>query len=420
MQSESTFRKTYATLDSKYLGKKEYQIIFEALDRYYATRNRNIKHDQSEAMLSLIANKDVSSKEVANIFERNAPVLAADGYISALKERGDRIAAMKICSDLYGSLEGEDASVSDVFFRANKGFLELMRKSGAKSRVSHIDTMNEMVKERDEAEKSGKVVDIPSGFVDIDKYLLGGYERGTVGIVTGTPGTGKTVYAMNVGWHVASVVGERVDFFSIEMTKKEMSSRLLTCVSGIPNLKCKTSAQLGAIVRSQKEIFEDSDKLWNIHTETGASPNMIRRTLSEIHPGVPEKHGLVIIDYLGLMRSDNESKINNTNDRIGDIMRELKDIAKDFDVAILLLCQMNRQKGYSKREEFTLDDLRDSGNIGQDAHTVMFLDKKQEGATELRAHIVKNRGGTPNVSVSLWSEPSKFKLTNAVTRSYST
>ncbi len=218
--------------------------------------------------------------------------------------------------------------------------------------------------------QKGEDISIKTGIGALDK-MNNGFWGGQLIVIAGRPSMGKTAFAMTLAHNMAQG-GNNVMFFSLEMSCEELTQRLLARYTEIT-----TGMQLreGALERKHWDrLVKAQQKLAElplyIDDSAGISVNQIR-TRCRRHK---RKHGLdvIIVDYLGLMNLPDryQSKV----DQLGEVTRALKVLAKDFGVPVILLHQLNRgpeTRGEDKRP--MLSDLRDSGNIEQDADAVIFL-----------------------------------------------
>ncbi len=216
------------------------------------------------------------------------------------------------------------------------------------------------------SENANEYLGVPTGIKDLDRVIMG-LNKSDLILLAARPGMGKTSFALNIAENVAINKGKRVAFFSLEMSKEQLVSRILSTKGQIPG----QSLRIGKL----------SDKEWERLIEAGdivsKSPIYIDDT-----PGItiPEmkaklrrlgKCDLVIIDYLQLMSS--ARRIDNRVQEISEITRNLKIMAKELDVPVLTLSQLSRASEQRTDHKPVLSDLRDSGSIEQDADIVLFL-----------------------------------------------
>jgi len=221
--------------------------------------------------------------------------------------------------------------------------------------------------------------------------LTHGFQPGQLIVLAARPGIGKTALALN--WFLrAGMNGKRAVIFSLEMPKEELWNRLVSDKSGVDVRRMveeRDKESFNLFARGKMEVDE-----LPLHVGDRA-----KITVSEIAAQVDRiitRHGslgLLVIDYLQLLTSTQGGKNQTETIRIGEITRELKLLAKDRHVPILLLSQLNREvekRGAAGRPQ--LSDLRDSGCIEQDSDLVMFIHRTMR-ATATELIIAKHRSG---------------------------
>lgn len=207
---------------------------------------------------------------------------------------------------------------------------------------------------------------VPTGIKDLDRVIMGLNKTDLV-LLASRPGMGKTSFSLNIAEHVATIKEKRVAFFSLEMSKEQLVSRMLSTKAQIPG----QNLRLGKL----------SDKEWVKLIEAGdilsKAPIYIDDTPGITIPEMKAKLrrlgnvDLVIVDYLQLMSS--AKRIDNRVQEVSEITRNLKIMAKELDVPVLTLSQLSRASEQRSNHKPVLSDLRDSGSIEQDADIVMFL-----------------------------------------------
>lgn len=226
----------------------------------------------------------------------------------------------------------------------------------------------ESVIENLESRKQGEITGVPSGFSRLD-YLLGGFQKTDNIVLAARPAMGKTAFAMNV-LRQASLLHEiPTAIFSLEMSKEQLTKRLVAMVGRIDGGKFLTNSLSGS---DWEKINDASVKISrapiHIDDRSGLHYREVRRKLRRL----VEKDGveLAVIDYLQLMTGD---KSNGRTGEVGSVSRAVKGMAKDFGIPILLISQLSRKCEERSDKRPMLSDLRDSGEIEQDADIVMFI-----------------------------------------------
>ncbi len=261
-------------------------------------------------------------------------------------------------------------------------------------------------------ERKVQVTGVPTGFDDLDK-LTAGWQPGDLVIVAGRPSMGKTSVAMNMAENAAVRFGIPVAVFSLEMSKEQLALRMLCSQSEVALHKLRTGylsnedwprLTTGAGLLTQAPVYIDDSPAQSV-LEVRAK---CRRLKAE------NKLGLVVIDYLQLMRSSTPAE--NRVQEISQISRGLKALAKELNVPVIALSQLSRaveQRGGSGRPQ--LSDLRESGSIEQDADVVAFVyrevvykpDTQEPGKAQLI--IAKQRNGPiDDVNLTFLRECTKF------------
>ncbi len=235
-----------------------------------------------------------------------------------------------------------------------------------------------------------KIDKIDTGFWQLDG-LLGGLQRGNMFVVAARPGMGKTAFAINCMMRMCSQ-GTRVLFDSLEMTKEQIMDRIISCGMKINSRKI-SSRNLSETERETmnsllNEIYTTYSL--NIDDTPGVDIDYIERQLDKVPVDV------LIIDYIGLIKPD--SRYKNKYEAVGEISKDLKKLAKKYNIAVIVLCQLNRETEKNKGGIPNLSNLRDTGQIEQDADYIMFLQVDKEDTPQREYYdgkfiVAKNRHG---------------------------
>ncbi|MBU2498474.1 MAG: replicative DNA helicase [Proteobacteria bacterium] len=219
------------------------------------------------------------------------------------------------------------------------------------------------------AEREGFITGVPSGFKDFDRYTAG-LQPSDLIILAGRPSMGKTALALNIGYNAAQETRKGVAVFSLEMSKMQLGMRLLGFHAGIDATKLRTGflrdtdwmkLTESANQLSELPIFID-DSSWVSVLEMKAKCRRLRKKMDL---------ALVIVDYLQLIQGRRSAESRQTE--ISEISRSLKALAKDLDVPVMALSQLNRKVEDRPNKKPQLADLRESGAIEQDADVIAFI-----------------------------------------------
>ncbi|MFX0199356.1 MAG: replicative DNA helicase [Candidatus Hodarchaeota archaeon] len=231
----------------------------------------------------------------------------------------------------------------------------------------------------------GRLLGIPSGFREIDRITLGWQNQDLI-VIAARPSIGKTALALDFAKAAASA-GVKVYFASVEMSADQLATRLLSSESGING----RALRLGRLSNDDwQRIAEAYGRIANLNIEIDETSAITEMQLAQrIRQAKP---GLLIIDYLQLMRS--AVKAERKDLEIGNITAAMKALAKELDIPIILLSQLNRQAESRKDPRPRLTDLRESGAIEQDADVVFGIYRDLDRSPQIAEIIcLKHRNG---------------------------
>ncbi len=218
---------------------------------------------------------------------------------------------------------------------------------------------------------NGGVTGVSSGFSDLDK-MTAGFQKSDLIIVAARPSMGKTTFAMNIAENAAMTEDKPALIFSLEMPAEQLMMRMLASLGRIDQTKIRTG-QLGdedwARLSSTMGLLIDKGKMF-IDDAAGLTPTDVRsraRRIARDHGGI----SMIMIDYLQLMRAPQFS--DNRTLEIAEISRSLKALAKELQVPVVALSQLNRSLEQRSDKRPINSDLRESGSIEQDADLIMFI-----------------------------------------------
>lgn len=219
---------------------------------------------------------------------------------------------------------------------------------------------------------------LETGFPLLDKCLWG-LQKSDLIIVAARAGVGKTAFALNVINHSAIENKKKIAFFSLEMPKSQILDRLYSLGVELPNYKLK----MGQFDRKFKDIeaFKDKLKESGLYLDDDSNNTVQSMTLKAKRMQRKSGLDLVVIDYLQFIKP--QEKTGNRFQDVGEIARGLKSMARTLNIPVIALCQLNRQLDNDNREP-TLADLRESGEIENNADIVMFLNSKSGRAADVK------------------------------------
>ena len=241
-----------------------------------------------------------------------------------------------------------------------------------------------------------------TGYPELDR-ITGGMTNSDLVVLAARPGMGKTSFALNLSTNVVKETGRTVAIYSLEMSMQQLVSRMLSTAAAVDSHKLRTG---NLDPEEWRRLATSAAHLsgMNIYLSEGAgvSVSQMKAQLRRLRD-----LGMVVIDYLQLMSSPNKS--DNRVLEISQITRDLKLMAKELNVPVLLLSQLNRGLENRPDKRPQMSDLRESGSIEQDADIIMFLyndyyyNKEKSQKPNITECIVKkNRHGEPSTIDLIW------------------
>ena len=303
-------------------------------------------------------------------------------YAKLVSELSKRRKIKLIATEILNSNENSENMITDAITKlndANKGKNDKSLWSLGDAVLNYINQLSN--------EDAGTRVD--TGFYKFDKNLMG-MRGGELIVLAARPACGKSAFSLNIGLNVARHK-KRVLIFSQEMKNDELVERMMASGTGI---------SLNLLINKFKDVTDSAkDNHWksvlnygdhlsklpvHIYDNAYVTPLIIKNICLKF-----KDVSLIIVDYLQLLRTN--KKYANRNLEVGDITRDLKMLAMELDIPILLLSQLNR--GKEETDKPSLTDLRDSGEIEQNANKVIMLWKTDVEQGTIGIYIPKNRRG---------------------------
>lgn len=261
---------------------------------------------------------------------------------------------------------------------------------------------------------TGVLRGVPSGFKDLDS-ILSGFQKSDLVVLAARPSLGKTSLALDIARHVAVKEEIPVGIFSLEMSRGQLVDRLIASEAQVDLWKLRTG-RLSADSGEFEEIRDALEKLSKapIYIDDEAMINILQMRAKARRLQAEKGLGLIIVDYLQLMvpRTQTDSMVQ----QITEISRSLKGLARELDIPVIAISQLNRALEHRPDKRPQLSDLRDSGSIEQDADVVMFIyreDRVKENSdrrNQADIMIAKHRNG-PLGKVTLYFNEEKVSFT---------
>jgi replicative DNA helicase len=319
-------------------------------------------------------------------------------YCRIVKEKALRRRLITAATDMVTQGYEAGVEVGELIDSAQKVIFDLAENKLQKAFSPIGDILKDTIKNIEKLyERKEHVTGVPSGFIDLDEKTAG-FQKGDLIIIAGRPSMGKTAFALNIAQYAAMHTDRpaAVAVFSLEMSKEQLVMRLLCSEARVDASRLRTGHLVdtdwsrlakGAGSLHDAKVFIDDTPAITVMEMRAKS----RRLKAE--QGVD----LVVVDYLQLMRGSNTE---SRQQEISEISRSLKALAKELDVPVVALSQLNRSLESRTDKRPMMSDLRESGAIEQDADVIMFVyrgevyDKENE-EIKGRAEIIigKQRNG---------------------------
>jgi replicative DNA helicase len=399
-------------LHAGHFYRAEHRTIFETISKLIAG-------NRTADMLTVAEDLTATGKSAAtgglpylNALVQNTPGSAnVTRYAGIVIERWTRRSLLAAADEVRALVfERKGRDVSEIVSEAQAKF-EPLAESRAGGPKFIGEYLPPVVEEIDDQSHGVLPNVIATGFRDLDKKLDGGMNAGELVVMAGRPSMGKTALAIGIGANVARKVGTAL-VFSLEMPGRQLTQRSLARDGRIPMPRIKNGALM------TKTDFENLAKategLAALPMLIDESPGLSLAEITSRSRAVKRQHGLslIIVDYIGLMTGGDGE---NRTQQVGSFSRGLKGLAKRLDVPVIALSQLNRGLESRPNKRPCMADLRESGEIEQDADVILMLyrdevycpDSPDRGTAEII--IAKQRNGETGMTrLAFIGEHAKF------------
>ncbi|MBQ3482318.1 MAG: replicative DNA helicase [Oscillospiraceae bacterium] len=390
-------------------------------DEFYIRANRDV-YETILAMFSYGQTVDpvtvIDQMKVRGVYDENVPGYLAEimritptsanamEYVTIIKDRA-LLRSISTVADEINAMVYEGSGAAEDVLEASEAKLHAVREnrgSGGLREIRHV--MQNVFDAMSEAAASGsRIPGLSTGLPDLDDLILG-LNKSELVIIAARPGMGKTSIALNIALHVAMTQHKKVAIFSLEMSREQLVTRLLSRAALVPSQNLFTGRltdQQWRDVAAAANTLSASDILIDDNsTLTVADMNAQCRTIKDLD--------LVVIDYLQLMSSAGGRGFSNESrtQAVSDISRMMKVMAKQLGVPVICLSQLNRAAEARQDKRPLLSDLRESGSIEQDADVVIGLyregynNRECENPNLAEAIVLKNRKGQTGTVNLTW------------------
>ena len=345
--------------------------------------------------------QDAGELSYIGMLARNTPSAAnITAYADIVQNHAIRRQLAATAHDIAAqAYEADGATTAQMLDEAEQSILAIANKDAAETEFKSLKSvLPRVIQDIDERfENPNTLSGMDTGFSALNTKTTG-FQPADLIIIAARPSMGKTALAMNIAQHVAVSNGKAVAIFSMEMPAKQLTTRLLSSVGLIDSTRLRTGEMMA----------EDWDTLTVATSKLNKAPlfiddnaaltvGQIRARARRLHREQKEGLSLIVIDYIQLMQGS--GKADNRTTELSEITRGLKALAKELNIPIIALSQLNRSLEQRPNKRPIMSDLRESGAIEQDADVILFIYRDEvynEETTEKgKAEIIigKQRNG---------------------------
>ncbi len=329
-------------------------------------------------------------------------------YAEIVRDKYIQRSLTNVCTDVLRECYDGVTDTADVLTQAERGIFSILEQQETGTRLSMDEIMlDTMERINSRLGKEGNISGLSTGFTDLDRQT-NGFQPSELVILAARPSMGKTAFVCNIAAWVAGAGNTGVLIFSLEQSKLELAERFLCIHARLDGHKVR-KGQLDQAERHA--LLNAASELSKYQLFIDDSPGRTVGQISAICRRLKRRNnlGLVIIDYLQLIEP--EDKKANREQQIAQTTRRLKGIAKENDLPLIALSQLNRGVELREDKRPRLADLRESGAIEQDADIVMFLHRPdaynpEDRPGEAEVVVAKHRSGPTGIVTLRWRRES--------------
>ncbi len=394
---------------------KQNGLVFDAMSELYQERKPIDPVTLSDKLKEKNAPEEMNSPEFVKEILNAVPTSAnLKHYAQIVYEKSTLRKLIRITENISKDCYQAQDKLEDILETTEKNIFNLVQSRNTREYVPMSDIVIEVLKKIEQASKTkGHITGLSTGFADLD-FKTAGLQPSDFILIAARPSMGKTAFSLSVLDHVVVKKQLSAAIFSLEMSKEQLVNRLLA-------MEARIDAQN---IRSGNLSDEEWENLVNASEVLGSSKLIIDDT-----PGISvaemrskcrkykmdQDIQLIVVDYIQLMSSG--GKGDNRQQEVSDISRALKGLARELNVPVIVLSQLNRAVESRTDHRPMLSDIRESGAIEQDADVIMFLyrddyyNPETEEKNVAEVIIAKQRNG-PTGTVKLAWQPKFTRFVN--------
>jgi replicative DNA helicase len=351
-------------------------------------------HERSQAVDLLTVQEELRRRNrldevgglpaLVSIIESVPTAANAEYYARIVQEKATLRRLLRAAHEIVRLVEDPELELQQILDQAEQAVYQVAERQIEREFhemnqlvVRVLGQFEERYQTMQERPSSEFLLGVSTGFRDLDR-VLSGLQPSELIILAARPSVGKTSLAINIAEHVAIRMNQPVAIFSLEMAAEQLVQRMLCSQSAVSAQRLR---RLQLTLDDWERLHLAAERLFRaplyIDDTSSLSPMEMRAKCRRLKAKLDNrKLGLIVVDYLQLMRSSNR-RVENRNQEIGEIARALKQIAREFHVPVLVLSQLSRSVERRENKRPMLSDLRDSGSIEAEADVVLFIHREE-------------------------------------------
>lgn len=363
----------FAMLQAEDFYLPRHAIIFQACADLHEARSPLVPQAIAESLLTRKLLEAAGGTEyLFSLFDMQVTAVnGADFYAPVVRSKSMQRRLINTCARIMSTTyDTPHDMVAGLLDEAEHSIFEIAEKTASSGDLRLVGDLRDTFFDKLEtnARNPSALTGVTTGFADLDRQT-GGLQASDLIIVAARPSMGKTAFSLNLALN-AALDRKKVAFFSLEMSSEQLVARLMSICAEVPLFKIRQPRYLTD--EEWQKVYKGADKL-NCGLYVDDTPALKTMDLRAKARRLKARSGLdlIIVDYLQLMRPSRP--LNSRELEISDISRTLKSLAKELDIPVIALSQLNRKLEERSDKRPMLSDLRESGAIEQDADVIMFL-----------------------------------------------
>ena len=345
-----------------------YRVICELYDRHQAVDIVQLQQ--------LLKDRDIlkpvgGTDFLVELAESVPDATSASHYARLIREKAMIRQLIAAAGEILREAHARPESATELIDEAERRIFQIAEQSETR-KITDLSELITEAMELLEKQEGRAVTGVPSGYRDFDE-MTGGMQPGEMVILAARPSMGKTALALNIAENIA-IRGDKVGFFSLEMSSGQIVQRLLSSRSGVSGQSLRRNA---LHQRDFQALFAACDELREAPIYIDDTPGLTLMQLRAKARRMKQKFDIncLLIDYLQLMTSG--GRVESRQQEVSELSRGVKALARELNVPVMALSQLNRAAEQREGHRPRMSDLRESGSIEQDADVVMMLHREE-------------------------------------------